>query len=69
MLGNSLESCKAEVKMGGLGVPMDVGDPECWNGDPAHVNAALIGPQRGDQTTSNVSLGADGNKRPRTVDF
>ncbi|CAH2218242.1 jg9833 [Pararge aegeria aegeria] len=35
----------------------------------AQVNAALVGPQRGGQTTSNESLGAAGNKRPRTVDF
>ncbi|CAH2242933.1 jg14501 [Pararge aegeria aegeria] len=48
---------------------MDVGVPRCYNGDPAKVNAALIGPQRGGQTTSNESLGAAGNKRHRTVDF
>ncbi|CAH2239124.1 jg10409 [Pararge aegeria aegeria] len=41
----------------------------CWNGDPAQVNAALVGPQKGGQTTSNESLGSEGNKRPRTVDF
>ncbi|CAH2269130.1 jg27385 [Pararge aegeria aegeria] len=41
----------------------------CWNGDPAQVNAALFGPQRGGQTTSNEALEAAGNKRPRTVDF
>ncbi|CAH2257463.1 jg15818 [Pararge aegeria aegeria] len=29
-----------------LGEPMDVGVPRCWNGDPAPVNAALVGPQR-----------------------
>ncbi|CAH2259291.1 jg10036 [Pararge aegeria aegeria] len=45
------------------------GVPRCWNGDPAQVNAVLVGPQRGGQTTSNESLGAAGNKRPRTVDF
>ncbi|CAH2269026.1 jg16050 [Pararge aegeria aegeria] len=41
----------------------------CWNGDPAQVNAVFVGPQRGGQTTSSESLGAAGNKRPRTVDF
>ncbi|CAH2262998.1 jg18699 [Pararge aegeria aegeria] len=41
----------------------------CWNGDPAQLNAALVGPHRGGQTTSNESLGAAGNKRPRTEDF
>ncbi|CAH2207399.1 jg422 [Pararge aegeria aegeria] len=40
-----------------------------WNGDSAQVNAALVGPQRGGQTTLNESPGAAGNKRPRTVDF
>ncbi|CAH2236332.1 jg10714 [Pararge aegeria aegeria] len=39
------------------------------NGDPAPINAALVGPQRGGQTTSKEPLGAAGNKRPRTVDF
>ncbi|CAH2234140.1 jg23736 [Pararge aegeria aegeria] len=48
---------------------MDVGVPKCWNGDPELVNAASVGPQRGGLTTSNESLGAAGNKRPRTVDF
>ncbi|CAH2236540.1 jg8022 [Pararge aegeria aegeria] len=48
---------------------MDVGVPRCWNGDPAHVKAALVGPQHGGQTTSNESLGAAGSKRTRTVDF
>ncbi|CAH2269166.1 jg1699 [Pararge aegeria aegeria] len=38
----------------------------CWNGDPAPVNAALVGPQRGGP---NKSLGAAGSKRPRTVNF
>ncbi|CAH2219066.1 jg22940, partial [Pararge aegeria aegeria] len=42
---------------------------QCWNGDPAQVNAVLVGPQRVGQTTSNESLGAAENKRPRTVDF
>ncbi|CAH2244340.1 jg25292, partial [Pararge aegeria aegeria] len=32
-------------------------------------NAALVGPQRGGHTTSNESLGAAGNKRPRIMDF
>ncbi|CAH2266215.1 jg17801 [Pararge aegeria aegeria] len=32
------------------------------------VNAAMVGPQRGGQTTSNDTLGAAGNKRPRTVE-
>ncbi|CAH2269549.1 jg19094 [Pararge aegeria aegeria] len=36
---------------------------------PAPWNAALVGPQRGGQTTSNEPLGAAGSKRPRTVDF
>ncbi|CAH2222686.1 jg4279 [Pararge aegeria aegeria] len=35
----------------------------------AQVNAALVGPQRGGQTTSYESLGAAVNKRLRTVDF
>ncbi|CAH2230610.1 jg19039 [Pararge aegeria aegeria] len=48
---------------------MDVGVPRCWNGDPAQVNAVLVGPQQGGQTTSNESMGAAGSKRPRTVDF
>ncbi|CAH2211249.1 jg26730 [Pararge aegeria aegeria] len=48
---------------------MYVGVPRCWNGDPARLNAALVGSQRGGQTTSNESLGAAGNKRPRTVVF
>ncbi|CAH2268404.1 jg6273 [Pararge aegeria aegeria] len=51
------------------GEPMVVGVPRCWNGDPAQVYAVLVGPQRGGQTTSNESLGAAGNKWPRTVDF
>ncbi|CAH2247272.1 jg15459 [Pararge aegeria aegeria] len=48
---------------------MDVGVPRCSNGDPAQVNAVLVGPQQGGQMTSNESMGAAGNKRPRTVDF
>ncbi|CAH2236631.1 jg16469 [Pararge aegeria aegeria] len=52
--------------MGGAEL-MDVGVPRCWNGDPAKMNAALVGLQRGGQETSNESLGAAGNKRPRTV--
>ncbi|CAH2241464.1 jg15661 [Pararge aegeria aegeria] len=53
------------------GERMDVGISRWkrwWNGDPAQVNAALVGPQRGGQTTSHESLEAAGNKRPRTVD-
>ncbi|CAH2260423.1 jg15530 [Pararge aegeria aegeria] len=41
--------------------------PRCWKCDPARVNAALVGPQRGGQKKSNESLGAAGNKRPRTA--
>ncbi|CAH2238462.1 jg23933 [Pararge aegeria aegeria] len=48
---------------------MDVGIQSSWNGNPALVNAALVDPLRGGQTTSNESLGAAGNMRPRTVDF
>ncbi|CAH2233687.1 jg19343 [Pararge aegeria aegeria] len=48
---------------------MDVGVPTFQGVGIAQVNAALVGPQRGGQTTSNESLGAAGNKRPRTVDF
>ncbi|CAH2237921.1 jg18724 [Pararge aegeria aegeria] len=48
---------------------MENGVRRCWNGDPAQVNAALVGPQRGGRTSSNESLKAAGNKRPRTVDF
>ncbi|CAH2238058.1 jg9756 [Pararge aegeria aegeria] len=47
---------------------MDVEVPRSWNGDPAQVNAALVGPKRGGQTTSIKSLGATGNQRPRTVE-
>ncbi|CAH2207481.1 jg23359 [Pararge aegeria aegeria] len=43
--------------------------PRCWNGDPAQVNAVLVVPQRGGQTTSNEALGAAGNKRPKIVEF
>ncbi|CAH2245006.1 jg6946 [Pararge aegeria aegeria] len=43
--------------------------PRCWNGDPTKVKAAFVGPEQGGQTTANESLGAAGNKRPRTVDF
>ncbi|CAH2245461.1 jg8714 [Pararge aegeria aegeria] len=42
---------------------------EEMDGDPAPVNAALVVPQRGGQTTSNESLGATGSKRPRAVNF
>ncbi|CAH2234239.1 jg16687 [Pararge aegeria aegeria] len=48
---------------------MDAGVPRCWNGDPAQLHAAMPGPQRAGQTTSNKSLSAAGNKRPRTVDL
>ncbi|CAH2258749.1 jg5418 [Pararge aegeria aegeria] len=41
----------------------------CWNGNPAPVTIAVVGPQRGGQTTSSESLGAAGNKRPKMVDF
>ncbi|CAH2217489.1 jg7764 [Pararge aegeria aegeria] len=34
-----------------------------WNGDPSQVSAALVGRQRGRHTTSNQSLGADGNNQ------
>ncbi|CAH2243962.1 jg16802 [Pararge aegeria aegeria] len=30
--------------------------PKCWNGNPAQVNAVLVGLQRGGQTTANESL-------------
>ncbi|CAH2243827.1 jg23212 [Pararge aegeria aegeria] len=46
---------------------MDVGVLRYWNADPAPVNAALVGPQRGGQMTSGESLGAAGGKRPGTV--
>ncbi|CAH2226784.1 jg4675 [Pararge aegeria aegeria] len=49
--------------------PMHVGVPRRSSGDPAQVNAELVDLQRGGQTTSNESLGAAVNKRPRTVDF
>ncbi|CAH2229554.1 jg19692 [Pararge aegeria aegeria] len=38
----------------------------CWNGDPAPVNAAYVGPNEVDRL--GESLGAAGGKRPRTVD-
>ncbi|CAH2250460.1 jg9582 [Pararge aegeria aegeria] len=34
--------------------------PKCWNGDPAPVNAALVGPKQIGLITSNESLGAAG---------
>ncbi|CAH2241624.1 jg3956 [Pararge aegeria aegeria] len=46
---------------------MNIGVPRCWNINPTQVNAVLVGPQQGGQTTSNESLGAAGRKRPRTV--
>ncbi|CAH2244998.1 jg6938 [Pararge aegeria aegeria] len=49
---------------------MDVGVLRCWNGELAPVNAAIfVGPQRDEQTTSNESLEAAANKRPRTRDL
>ncbi|CAH2229234.1 jg6741 [Pararge aegeria aegeria] len=48
---------------------MDFEVPNCWNGNPIQVNAALVYPQRSGQTISNQSLGAAGNKRPGIVDF
>ncbi|CAH2242752.1 jg11909 [Pararge aegeria aegeria] len=48
---------------------MDVGVPRCWNGNPAPVNAALVDPQPGAQTTSNESRVAAGYKRRRIVEF
>ncbi|CAH2234958.1 jg10428 [Pararge aegeria aegeria] len=39
----------------------------CWNGDPAPVNSAYVGPQGGGPMTSGESFGAAGGKRPRTV--
>ncbi|CAH2226309.1 jg23506 [Pararge aegeria aegeria] len=47
---------------------MDVEITRCLNSDPARVNAVLVGPKRGGRATLNESLGAAGNKRPRTVD-
>ncbi|CAH2217291.1 jg26510 [Pararge aegeria aegeria] len=40
-----------------------------WNGIPAPVNAALVDPQPGRQTTSNESQGAAGYKWPRIAEF
>ncbi|CAH2264996.1 jg25126 [Pararge aegeria aegeria] len=50
---------------------MDVGVSRCEQrpSDPAPVNVAWVGPQRGGSTTSNESLKAAGNKQPRTVVF
>ncbi|CAH2231303.1 jg20617 [Pararge aegeria aegeria] len=42
-------------------------NPAPWN--LAQVNAALVGPKRGGQTTSNESLGAAESKRPRNMNF
>ncbi|CAH2247559.1 jg750 [Pararge aegeria aegeria] len=47
--------------------PSFVGVLRCWSGDPAPVNAAWVGPQRGGRMTSGESLAAAGGKRPRTV--
>ncbi|CAH2236266.1 jg7030 [Pararge aegeria aegeria] len=66
---HSTASRKAEVEMGGA---QSSENRWCGIGDPAQVNAALFSPQRGGQTTYNESLGAAGNKRPKTgwmVDF
>ncbi|CAH2269345.1 jg14058 [Pararge aegeria aegeria] len=38
-----------------------LGAPRCWNGDPARVNTALVGPRRGGPTSPNESLGTAGN--------
>ncbi|CAH2240458.1 jg7150 [Pararge aegeria aegeria] len=48
---------------------MDVGVPRCWNGSPELVRAALVGPQRGGQTTLSASQVAAGSKRLRTVEL
>ncbi|CAH2213348.1 jg23155 [Pararge aegeria aegeria] len=48
---------------------MDVGVPRCWNGSPELVSAALVGPQRGGQTTLSASQVAAGSKRLRTVEL
>ncbi|CAH2217859.1 jg11479 [Pararge aegeria aegeria] len=48
---------------------MDVGVPRCWNGSPELVSAALVGPQRGGQTTLSASHVAAGFKRLRTVEL
>ncbi|CAH2207530.1 jg23329 [Pararge aegeria aegeria] len=55
--------------MGGAYRSLNFEVPRCWNGDPVKVKPALVGPQRGGLTTSNESLEAAGNKRPRPVDF
>ncbi|CAH2265655.1 jg26181 [Pararge aegeria aegeria] len=47
---------------------MDVGVPRCWNGSP-EASAALVGPQRGEQTTLSASQVAAGSKRLRTVEL
>ncbi|CAH2246980.1 jg10285 [Pararge aegeria aegeria] len=41
----------------------------CWNGSPELVSAALVGPQRGAQTTLSASQVAAGSKRLRTVEL
>ncbi|CAH2210840.1 jg1875 [Pararge aegeria aegeria] len=46
---------------------MDVGVPRCWSGNPALVNAVLVDPQPGGQTTLREPRGAAGYKRPRIV--
>ncbi|CAH2243548.1 jg1595 [Pararge aegeria aegeria] len=43
--------------------------PRCWSGNPAPINAALVDPQPGGQTTSSESRGAAGYKRLRIVEF
>ncbi|CAH2236328.1 jg10710 [Pararge aegeria aegeria] len=48
---------------------MDVGVPMCWTGSPELVSAALVGPQRGGQTTLSASQVAAGSKRLRTVEL
>ncbi|CAH2207689.1 jg25673, partial [Pararge aegeria aegeria] len=48
---------------------MDVVVPRCWSGNLAPVNAALVDPQPGGDTTSNEPRVAAGYKRLRTVDF
>ncbi|CAH2237691.1 jg11367 [Pararge aegeria aegeria] len=39
--------------MGGAHSSENDGVPRCWNGDPEPGYAALVGPQRGGQTTSS----------------
>ncbi|CAH2267836.1 jg5772 [Pararge aegeria aegeria] len=41
----------AQRVSGTFGERMDVGVPRCWNGSSELVSAALVGPQRGGQTT------------------